>query len=324
MSKYMNLGIPFSRHELLQSIKTSLHLTAHNVIGGLAGLWLAYSISTIIYNIWFHPLAKYPGPKFAAASGLVYIYNYEKGNAVHWIDKLHRQYGEVVRLGPDRLSYIIPECWKDIYGHHTATHKANAKDVKFFVKPFPNGYHSIVTAPTGPEHSRQRKIFSNAFSDRALNQQEPMLLEYAHQMVDVVHRKSAANATDKTVVLDAVKLFNSATFDIMADLTFGESLGNLKNGPSPWIDNVMANFKKLMQMQMLIQNPILFYGFIFTMPKEKKEDADAHVKNSHERVSRRLEKGVGARPDIWGLVLKAQDQDKGLTRQEMDNNADTL
>lgn len=292
------------------------------VIGLLTLCLLVSVLSSAIYNIFFHPLAKYPGPSLAAATRLVFVYFFVKGDAVAWVDRLHAKYGEVVRVEPGRLSYITPEAWKDIYGHQTATRKANSKAASDI---FANKSFSISTAPGGTEHSRQRKIFSNAFSDRAIRLQEPMLLQYADQLVRLVRRQISGAGVDKDIItVNAVSLFNFATFDIMADLAFGESLGCLEKGVyHSWVEAVMVNFKGMMIKAILRSHPILSFIWRLSQPQQDKEMAARHVQSSRDRVSRRLEKGAEARPDIWGLVLKANGPN-ALNRVEMDNNANTL
>ncbi|KAL0930186.1 uncharacterized protein CTRU02_215006 [Colletotrichum truncatum] len=298
------------------------------IIGLLALVGFLWLLSTVIiqvlYNLFFHPLSRYPGPRLAAITPLVHVYYFVAGDAVLWLDRLHRKYGEVVRVEPDRLSYIAPQAWKDIYGHATATRKANSKENKNSKNLFSNDSYSISSAH-GPEHQRLRKIFSNAFSDRAITKQEPMLTLYARQMVNLVHRKIAdAGSSDDSVVLDAVSLFNFATFDIMADLAFGESLGCLENGGSnSWVDAVQVNFKSMIIKSKLRQHPVLSYVWNTFQPKADKKAAAIHVQESHDRVTKRLEKGPNARDDIWGLVLRAEGPN-ALTRTEMNNNANNF
>ncbi|POS75826.1 averantin oxidoreductase [Diaporthe helianthi] len=284
---------------------------------------LAFGIWHIAFNLWLHPLAKYPGPPLASLSNLPFLYQYISGNAVAWLDKTHRKYGDVIRIEPGRLSFVSLEAWKDIYGHTTATHRANPKENKNSKQLFSNGSYSISTAH-GHEHSRLRKIFSNAFSDRALRQQEPILLNYVHQMISLVRHEIAGPRGDKkSVVLNAVLLLNLATFDIMADLAFGESLGSLEKGGNPWVEAVMVSFKVMIIKSALRRHPWISFLWHLFQKEEHMRTAALHVNSSHDRVSKRLEKGHDARSDIWGLVLRAEGPN-ALTRTEMNNNANNL
>ena len=73
-----------------------------------------------------------------------------------------------------------------------------------------NGAHDLLSARD--EHARQRKIFTPAFSDRALKQQEPLFLKYAHKLVRKL-RESVQEDPDKK--LDLVGMYNFTTFDVM-------------------------------------------------------------------------------------------------------------
>lgn len=287
-------------------------------------VWLlTFFMWHIFYNLCLHPLARYPGPPLAALSKLLFLYYYVTGDAVTWLDECHRKYGEVVRIEPCRLSYSAPEAWKDIYGHTTATTKANSKENKNSKQLFSNGTYSISSAH-GPEHSRLRKLFSNAFSDRAIKKQEPMLMQYAHQMVDLIRREiSGPRGDNGSVIYNAVSLLNFANFDIMADLAFGESLGSLENGGNPWVEAVMVNFKTMIIKSALRSHPWMSHVWQLFQKEEDKRASTLHVQSSHDRVTRRLEKDADARDDIWGLVLRAEGPN-ALTRTEMNNNANNL
>lgn len=306
---------------ILTSIAVSSGLATYCTVLG-CGL-VAFLLWRVVYGLWLHPLARYPGPPLAAVTRLLFLYHYVAGDAVAWIDKCHQKYGDVVRVEPGRLSYITAEAWKDIYGHTTATHRANSKEAKNSKQLFSNGSYSISSA-YGPEHARLRKIFSNAFSDRAIRQQEPILLQYARQMVHLVHRElDGPRSQNDGVVFSAVQLFNFATFDIMADLAFGESLDSLDKGRNPLVDAVMVNFKLMVIKSALRRHPWLLFIWQLFQKKEDKKTAALHIQSSHDRVSRRLEKGPDARDDIWGLVVRANGLN-ALTMTEMNNNANNL
>lgn len=54
-----------------------------------------YLVCTWVYNLYFHPLAGYPGPRIAAASGLYeFYYDVIKGGQyLYKIEEMHRKYG---------------------------------------------------------------------------------------------------------------------------------------------------------------------------------------------------------------------------------------
>jgi hypothetical protein len=85
----------------------------------------------------------------------------------------------------------------------------------------------MTTEPTTQLHSQVRKVFTSAFGDKALKLQEPLIFNY----VDKLRRNiDKAVVADSEIHLNAVKLYNCTTFDIMGDLTFGEPLGMLDTG----------------------------------------------------------------------------------------------
>lgn len=55
-----------------------------------------YALSCAIYNLYFHPLARFPGPRWAAASGWwkTYVEIYKGESIVDRLFELHREYGE--------------------------------------------------------------------------------------------------------------------------------------------------------------------------------------------------------------------------------------
>jgi hypothetical protein len=58
-----------------------------------------------IYNIYFHPLSKFPGPKLWAASPIPVAWSTISGTTGLTLRDLNEQYGDVVRIGPDSLIF---------------------------------------------------------------------------------------------------------------------------------------------------------------------------------------------------------------------------
>ena len=77
---------------------------------------VAYLVGSVVYNVFFHPLRKFPGPFWHRASRLPYCYRTAIGMMTFDVLELHRKYGEVVRIAPDELVFANSRAWKDIMG----------------------------------------------------------------------------------------------------------------------------------------------------------------------------------------------------------------
>lgn len=137
---------------------------------------------------------------------------------------LHDKYGSVVRLSPNELSFNTVQAWTDIYGHRPGRLDL-AKDPIHVgaVDPMP-GVQTISMA--GREnHARQRKALSYGFSKQALWAQEDIVQGFVSKLQDNFDRYAQRGEE-----FDIVKWFNFITFDVIGDLSFGESFGCLENG----------------------------------------------------------------------------------------------
>ena len=83
----------------------------------VATTYLAWSFCSLVYNVYFHPLRKYPGPIGARASQWwrIYIELWKKESMTEVLRRLHEQYGDVVRTAPDELHFANPKAYFDIY-----------------------------------------------------------------------------------------------------------------------------------------------------------------------------------------------------------------
>lgn len=140
-----------------------------------------------------------------------------KGDLWQVLQKLHEQYGPVVRIAPDELTTTLPEAWKDLY----ASKPLLLKDPHSQTPPL-NGAHSLFTAE-GETHRRIRGVLSNSFSDKALRAQAPIIEKYASQLIARVLREAGQGEGGNGEV-DLTKLYGYAAFDTITDLSLGESL----------------------------------------------------------------------------------------------------
>ncbi|KAJ5652677.1 hypothetical protein N7507_010103 [Penicillium longicatenatum] len=274
-------------------------------------------ISQVYYEVFINPLAKYPGPTFAAASRIPQLYHTFKGDLREWVNELHIKHGDVVRVAPDELSYASGEAWKGIYGHAAGGKKVTEKDTRFYGPSF-NGAPDIIRAD-GPNHARFRRNFSHAFSDRALREQQSPICRYVDMLVE---KLQVTIKEDPEAKINIVRLLNLTTFDIMGDLTFGDSLDLLVGtGNTNWVSAVFVSMKTNALRRLARYWPWTAPIAQRLIPKALKQQSISHYQASQGRVDKRIDGNhTMQKPDIWGIVMN-QKEDLRLSRAEMYANS---
>lgn len=278
---------------------------------------IVFPLGWAIYNIYFHPLSGYPGPRLAAAFNLCYLHWTNSGQLHAKIKELHDQYGEVIRIAPSLLVYKTGQAWKDIYGHRKQGGSSFIKDDQFYVEgPLSS---SVVFAFDDAGHARQRRLLSRAFSERALRDQESILQSY----VDLLMQRLYAESVSCRETVDITRWYNYTTFDIIGDLSFGEPFGCLRDSCyHPWVSLVFQSIKAATFMRTISSYP-LFKPLTWNIfPKDVMKERNDHGQLSQERLKRRLATQTN-RPDFTSYILKYSDE-RGMTQQEMEHNAALL
>ena len=86
----------------------------------LAEHWLLLAViilsSYLVKNRFHHGLQKYPGPFLASLTDWWRFWDVWGRRPDITLNRLHRKNGDIVRLGPNALSFADPKALKDIYG----------------------------------------------------------------------------------------------------------------------------------------------------------------------------------------------------------------
>ncbi|KAF1976980.1 cytochrome P450 [Bimuria novae-zelandiae CBS 107.79] len=264
-----------------------------------------------IYNVYFHPLSKYPGRKSWAAFDVFRTIARVRGRNDFEIREEHRKHGEVVRVGVNELSFIHPSAWKDIYGHGHA-------ELQKYHPPSILNKNQIIAAK-GPDHFRMRRAFLPAFSDKALAQQESLIRVYLDLLI-----KRLSESAKSGLPVDMTKWYQLTTFDLIADLTFGKSLGGLESGESNKWTQMIDTMLKLTPMLLLITSfPILARIFTFIFGRKMEEARKKHFEYAASLAMGRIRgKEQADRGDFMDYILRSRGEAHQLTDEELVHNAD--
>jgi cytochrome P450 len=164
---------------------------------------------------------------------------------------------------------------------------------------------SITTVKDDADHSRYRRLLSHAFSDKALREQEPLIKKYVDLFISRLHENS------KNGSQDIVSWYNFVTFDIIGDLTIGESFGCLQESAlHPWVSILFSYLKITAYLGAVGNFPLLQKVLIPLIPKKISEQRRKHFLFTKEKVEKRMAQGTG-RPDFMTNVLRHNDKEVG-------------
>ena len=191
---------------------------------------------------------------------------------------------------------------------------------------------SVVGLLSDANHARQRKLLANAFSDRALTEQESMIvwhIDYFLKRLGEERVNDAGSSLDSGSI-DMKQWFNYLTFDITGDLLFAEPIGSLKNNRlHPLIEAIFNTVKGLAFLSVMDHFSVLCAMKQYLLPSLLSSSIRKHFDYISQKADNRIAMGA-KRTDIMGYILKnglsdeigvLQENDKLMTRHEMHANA---
>ncbi|KAI2466534.1 cytochrome P450 [Annulohypoxylon bovei var. microspora] len=280
-----------------------LSVTLSPVATGLAVaiMGVAYWVGWCIYCVWFHPLAKYPGPKAAAASDIWFVWAWTTGRYPHILEDAHRKYGDVVRIAPNELSFGTIQAHRDIYSTPSKTKKPFLKCGTFYN----NGDVSNIFYELDPaEHARMRKMLAPGFTGVAMKTHEHIIHHYVDMFVRKVGEISAARQGAGVDVVEAVPWL---AFDVMGELTFGESFNAVASGQTHFWISILADSAHAAILPSFVRRaPSLVLMIPFMLSISALRNLKTHYAYTLETVRRRLSR-TNAERDIFTPVLEQGD-----------------
>ncbi|KAH6622021.1 benzoate 4-monooxygenase cytochrome-like protein P450 [Boeremia exigua] len=213
-----------------------------NIIALSAVLFLSYVFTTAVYRLYFHPLARFPGPFWAKLSTIPSWWHSKNQDRHLWLLELQEQYGTEFRYAPNSVCLNTPKAYRYLFGP-----KGNVKK-NYFYSIWPKTADGINTwsATSIPVHARKRRVINYAFSESALRGAEVFVHANADRWLELLGQgiESDTQWTDSINMADQITYL---VFDILGDLCFGKNF-NTKEANSTLrnIPEVMVNFMEIM------------------------------------------------------------------------------
>ncbi|KAJ8070739.1 hypothetical protein OCU04_001109 [Sclerotinia nivalis] len=176
----------------------------------------AYTISLVVYRLYFSPLSGFPGPKLTAATEwyVIYFQAVKGGQFFRKIPEWHEKYGPIVRISPTELHISDPEFYDTIY-------TTDERDRLYLRNSLPTARSSTHSTVDHFLHRRRRAALSPLFSKLNIQKFIPLIQSRVDILVNRINTEY--KGTDR--VLNLGDVFSCFTGDVVMECSFGTNYG---------------------------------------------------------------------------------------------------
>ena len=167
-------------------------------------------MSMSIYRVLFHRARKFPGPFWASVTKLWAFSVVLKGEYPRTLRKLHKKYGDVVRVGPREFDICNVHAINPIFGAATKCVKGPWYDGSTMGSP-----HRILQNEHAEAHQWKRRIWDAGFNSKSIRDYEPHVLAIVDDLINELKEHTGKSC-------DLGLYMSLFTFDIMGDLGYVE------------------------------------------------------------------------------------------------------
>lgn len=181
---------------------------------------LIYVLAVVTYRLYLSPLAKFPGPKLAAATfGVEFYWDVILRGRYEWVIRdMHRKYGPIVRITPDELHIDDPDFFDEVYPG-TAKQVEKSKAIAgVFGKSL-----SIIATVNHDLHRKRRAQLNPFFSKQTLMKYIGSVEAFLEKLSD---RLEASRISQEP--LNLRNTFSALTLDVISLYSFGEEYNCLE------------------------------------------------------------------------------------------------
>ncbi|GAC94497.1 pisatin demethylase [Pseudozyma hubeiensis SY62] len=297
----------------LSGLPLPLQLLTSAVV--LLGAWM-------VYNIAISPLSRYPGP-ISARLGIPFwrFWHSLQGDYAPALYALHKQHGNVVRIGPTHLSFSDTSAINSIYslsdGVSSKFRKSNFYRSFQVFKAFP----SIFSERDPHQHAKRRRAVASAYSMNSLVKLEEyvedvseLLLKRLDELVETHSVVEGEGEKTKTKAIQLDPWFHFFAMDVVGELAFGQSFNLLHRGRDD--ERFLTGVLNLSQWGAVAGcMPLLSSWILWMFPRLTGQPGGSVIGDkTTSRIQTRYAEvednnGMASRPDMLTKFMEARDPD---------------
>lgn len=181
-------------------------------------LTVLYVLILVVYRLYLSPLAKFPGPKLAAATSWYskYFDLIAKGHGGQFpmeIKRMHEKYGPIVRITPDELHIDDPEYWQEVYCNNSTARPIDKQEKLTDRFGLPDAIFSTARAEL---HRSRRQTIAGFFSRQRLRDTQSRV----NQLNERVSQRLSKEYAGSDRVLDLGEMYSCLAVDIVTEICF--------------------------------------------------------------------------------------------------------
>ena len=262
----------------------------------------------LLRNKFHNGLNKYPGPVLAGYTNWWRFFDTLSRKAEETHIKLHKSHGDIVRLGPNVLSFADPKAIKIIYGLNKGMTKSDFYPVQQAVAKGVR-LQSLFSTKDEGYHAKYRRCVNNAFAMSSLVGYEPLVDSTTDAFIDQTRRRYC----DAGQSCDFSKWLQFFAFDVIGELTWSKRLGFVERdedvdgivkfigdflsyagpiGQMPLLDLLMEKNPFKLQMQKLGVSKTVFPVTKFALSQSAQRSAEMEKIKTDGALDEMPERGV--------------------------------
>ncbi|KAL3456547.1 putative cytochrome P450 [Aspergillus heterothallicus] len=224
---------------------------SYGIFALLLAIFVAYSISLVIYRLYFHPLARFPGSKIAAATGWYeFYYDVVKGGQYfREIELMHNNYGPIIRINPHEIVINDPEFYNTVF---VASNTRRTEKWSGLEGVGLRG--SLAFTRDHDLHRIRRRRYEPFFSRLSVTRIEPIIIQEAKLLAEQLEARSKSGQ-----VLNLEHVMSAYSGDIITTLCSEKSPEMMKHSEfgKSWHETFHV---VLRQAHIFVQLPQLLYA----------------------------------------------------------------